>query len=151
MLCAAHCLGDVSPGTRPSCGRGHKTRPYYRACYCRASGVYVALAPITYPAGVSASADWAMLIVKVSVVGALFGMVVSFWRPAFVFLPAAVVMQQKAVAAMLFDTGISKTDYIPVLAMAGFQGKPQNMLNGSSLLMPAKRHMLRSGICESMR
>jgi len=107
--------------------------------------VYLALAPITYPAGISATSDWALLTVKVSVAGAIFGAISTFWRPAFVILPAAVLMQQKAVAAILFDTSISQTDYIPIQEMALFTGAGLMLMGGGIMarLGPVSRMIKR--------
>lgn len=106
------------------------------------------MAPITFPADVSAVADWSTLSVRISVVIALIGAVIAFWRPAFVFLPAAVLLQQKSIAAELFDIRISHTDYIPVLEMALFLGISLMLLGGglSARLGPITRLVKRCDI-----
>ncbi|WP_299410276.1 hypothetical protein [uncultured Roseobacter sp.] len=84
--------------------------------------LYSAVATITYPAKVNADFDLALLLVFLSVPVSLVSAVVSFWRPAFVFVPSVLVLQQKAIASTMFGFEISFTDYIPVLEMGVFLG-----------------------------
>lgn len=84
--------------------------------------LYSAAATITYPSGVNADFDLALLLVSLSVLASVASAVVSFWRPAFVFVPSVLVLQQKAIASAMFGFEISFTDYIPVLEMGLFLG-----------------------------
>lgn len=85
-------------------------------------GFYTVAARITYPTGLVADHDLILRFVDVSVVLAVLASIFSFWRPAFVLVPSATVLQQKATAAYLFEIGISHTDYIPLLEMGLFLG-----------------------------
>lgn len=85
-------------------------------------GLYAIAARITIPIGFDPIFDMALEIVDLSTALGALGAIAAFWRPAFVFLPCAVVLQQKAMAAQMFGIHISQTDYIPLLEMGLYLG-----------------------------
>lgn len=85
-------------------------------------GFYTVAAQITYPTGLVDGHDQVLQLINFSVIISVLASIFSYWRPAFVLVPCATVLQQKATAAYLFDIGISHTDYIPLLEMGLFLG-----------------------------
>lgn len=85
-------------------------------------GLYSVVAVVTFPAGVSSSADTQIWILQLLSVVALLAAIATFFRPAFVIIPAATIMSKKASSELLFGIRISHTDYIPVVEMGLFLG-----------------------------
>ncbi len=81
-------------------------------------GLYALAAVVTYPAGITGEADTTLAIVRFIPLVAVAAAVISFWYPAFVVVPATVVLAKKAVGTHLFEMRISHTDYLAVVEMA---------------------------------
>ncbi|WP_227272506.1 hypothetical protein [Roseobacter weihaiensis] len=80
-------------------------------------GLYALAAVITYPAGISGEADTTLAIIRFIPLVAIAAAIMSFWYPAFVIVPATVVLAKKAVGTHLFEIRISHTDYLAVVEM----------------------------------
>jgi hypothetical protein len=118
IFASALCI--VAPGPRRD--EIHKSVRLITLTISFALGLYTVAAQITYPIGLLDDNDQILHYVDLSVVIAVLASIFSFWRPAFVLVPCATVLQQKSTAAYLFDIDISHTDYIPLLEMGLFLG-----------------------------
>ncbi|MDJ0933096.1 hypothetical protein [Breoghania sp.] len=96
-------------------------------------GLYAVLAVVTYPSDISRSADFLEIALRIASYLALLFSILSFWRPALVMVPVAVVMAKKGAAAHLFGIQISPTDYIPLVEMAIFLGLGLSLLGGGTI------------------